>query len=274
MNNQIIKAYETSDGAGVKIYRSIGQTQNIRLDPFLMLDEFCSDNPDDYIDGFPAHPHRGFETFTYMIEGHLKHEDSMGNSGELKSGELQWMTAGRGIIHSEMPLQKNGLMKGFQLWVNLPAEEKMKAPQYRDISQNEIIQIEDDWAKIKLIAGNFKGHSGPINGLSTELEYMDISLTKGSFDFDGASHKNYFLYVFDGQIQIDQETVSTRSGMSFTGQQLMRANQEARFLLIGGKPIREPICQYGPFVMNTKAEIMQTIDDYNSGKFGSIAKTQ
>jgi len=167
MSKTIIPAYETSDGAGVKIFRSLGQTQDVRLDPFLMLDEFCSDNPDDYIGGFPSHPHRGFETFTYMIEGHLQHEDSMGNSGELKSGEMQWMTAGRGIIHSEMPLQKNGLMKGFQLWVNLPAREKMKAPSYRDIKSDEIINIDDGIALIKLIAGNYKHHIGPINGLST-----------------------------------------------------------------------------------------------------------
>ena len=261
MIKEIIPAYETSDGAGVKIFRSLGQTQDVRLDPFLMLDEFCSDNPDDYIGGFPSHPHRGFETFTYMIEGHLQHEDSMGNSGELKSGEMQWMTAGRGIIHSEMPLQKNGLMKGFQLWVNLPAEEKMKAPSYRDIKSDEIIYIDEGIASIKLIAGNYKHHTGPINGLSTQLDYMDIAMKAGTYAFDGSTNKNYFIYVFEGDVLVDGREILSRSGMCFSGNIDVYSDKSSRFLLIGGKPINEPIFQYGPFVMNTKSEILKTVED-------------
>lgn len=268
MSKTIIPAYETSDGAGVKIFRSLGQTQDVRLDPFLMLDEFCSDNPDDYIGGFPSHPHRGFETFTYMIEGHLQHEDSMGNSGELKSGEMQWMTAGRGIIHSEMPLQKNGLMKGFQLWVNLPAREKMKAPSYRDIKSDEIIKIDDGIASIKLIAGNYKHHIGPINGLSTQLDYMDIAMKAGTYSFDGLTNKNYFIYVFEGNVLVDGREILSRSGMCFSGKIDVYSDKSSRFLLIGGKPINEPIFQYGPFVMNTKSEILKTVEDFNSGSFG------
>ena len=268
MSRNIIAAHETSDGAGVKIFRSLGQTQDVRLDPFLMLDEFCSENPDDYIGGFPSPPHRGFETFTYMIEGHLQHEDSMGNSGELRSGEMQWMTAGRGIIHSEMPLQKNGLMKGFQLWVNLPAKEKMKIPSYRDIKSDEILEIDDGIALIKLIAGNYKDHLGPINGLSTELDYMDITLGAGNFNFHGSIDKNYFIYVFEGDVLVDGVELKSRNGMSFSGEINIQSNRNARFLLIGGKPINEPIFQYGPFVMNTKSEILKAIEDFNAGNFG------
>ena len=268
MSKTIIPAYETSDGAGVKIFRSLGQTQDVRLDPFLMLDEFCSDNPDDYIGGFPSHPHRGFETFTYMIEGHLQHEDSMGNSGELKSGEMQWMTAGRGIIHSEMPLQKNGLMKGFQLWVNLPANEKMQKPKYRDIKKNEFIDLFDGSTQIKLIAGEYKGHTGPISGLTTELEYFDINILKENFKFYGKKNKNYFIYPFEGDLIVDNEVVPKRTGMKFTETvSILSRENQARFLLIGGRPINEPIAQYGPFVMNTKKEIIDAMSDYQKGYF-------
>lgn len=269
MNKTVIPAYETSDGAGVKIYRSLGQTQTVRLDPFLMLDEFCSENPDDYIAGFPPHPHRGFETFTYMIEGHLKHEDSMGNSGELKSGELQWMTAGRGIIHSEMPLQQDGLMKGFQLWVNLPAAEKMQAPRYKDIKDTDIVQINEGTTQIKLIAGQYKDSVGPIQGLSTELEYFDITVGADPFNFVGSPEKNYFLYPFEGMLTIDNKELYSRSGLCFTGEVTISTMNTCRFLLIGGKPINEPIVQHGPFVMNTKEEILKAMEDYQSGSFGT-----
>tara|TARA_A100000164_G_C21907107_1_gene773615 strand:+ start:877 stop:1695 length:819 start_codon:yes stop_codon:yes gene_type:complete len=268
MKREIIKSYETSDGEGVKIFRSLGQNQGLRLDPFLMLDEFCSDNPDDYIGGFPSHPHRGFETFTYMIDGYLQHKDSLGNSGELKSGEMQWMTAGSGIVHSEMPLQKDGLMRGFQLWVNLPAKEKMKSPKYRDIKSKEMVKIYENNVSIILIAGNYKNKTGPINGLSTELDYMDIVISKGKFKFTGSSIKNYFIYVFQGEIYIDNKRLIFRNGICFSGDIQIKTDNFSRFLLIGGKPINEPIFQYGPFVMNTKFEILKTIEDFNLGKFG------
>ena len=263
MKKEIIHAHETSDGAGVKIYRSLGQSQNVRLDPFLMLDEFCSENPNDYIGGFPSHPHRGFETFTYMIEGSLKHEDSMGNSGELKSGEIQWMTAGSGIIHSEMPTQKNGLMQGFQLWVNLPANEKMSPPKYRDIKTSEISSIHDGTTSIKILAGKYKNYLGPITGLSTMLEFFDIKIGKDEFIFEGSEDKNYFVYVFEGSVLLDGEILDSQSGISFTGKVIISTNSESRFLLIGGKPLNEPIFQYGPFVMNTKQEILQAMKDFN-----------
>lgn len=268
MSKGIIPALETSDGAGVKIFRSLGHTQEVRLDPFLMLDEFCSENPNDYIGGFPSHPHRGFETFTYMIEGHLKHEDSMGNSGELKSGEIQWMTAGRGIVHSEMPLQKDGLMKGFQLWVNLPSSEKMQPPRYKDIKASEIISIEEGSTRIKLIAGNYKEYQGPIQGLTTELDYFDVSISEDAFSFIGDEKKNYFLYPFEGKIEVNDETLSSRNGICFSGSVKITTKHQSRFLLIGGKPLFEPIFQYGPFVMNTKNEILQAIEDFQSGSFG------
>lgn len=268
MNNHLIYPIETFDGANVKIYRTIGQDQNTRIDPFLMLDEFCSDKPDEYVGGFPSHPHRGFETFTYMIDGHLRHQDSMGNSGELSSGELQWMTAGRGIIHSEMPLQENGLMRGFQLWVNLPAHEKMQKPKYRDIKKDEFIDLTEGSTQIKLIAGKYKGHTGPISGLTTELEYFDINISKENFKFHGKANKNYFIYPFEGDLVVDGELVPKRTGMKFTKTvSILSRKNKARFLLIGGKPINESIAQYGPFVMNTKKEIIDAMSDYQKGYF-------
>ena len=266
MKREIIHAHETSDGAGVKIYRSLGQSQNVRLDPFLMLDEFCSENPNDYIGGFPSHPHRGFETFTYMIEGQLKHEDNMGNSGELKSGELQWMTAGSGIIHSEMPTQTNGLMQGFQLWVNLPAKEKMLPPKYRDIKTSEISFINEGTSSIKIFAGKYKNCSGPISDLSTKLEFYDIKIGKDDFIFEGHKDKNYFVYVFEGRAELNGDVLNSRSGISFTKKAIISTDSKSRFLLIGGKPLNETIIQYGPFVMNTQQEIIQALRDYNIGQ--------
>ncbi len=259
----VITALKTSEGAGVKIYRSIGQTQKVRFDPFLMLDEFCSENPDDYIGGFPSHPHRGFETFTYMIKGQLKHEDSIGNSGELKSGELQWMTAGRGIIHSEMPIQKDGLMQGFQLWVNLPAREKMLPPKFKDIKTSEIPLVNEGTTSIKILAGNFRNYLGPIKGLSTMLEFYDIKIGKDGFNFEGSKYKNYFVYVFEGQIKLNGNLLNLRNGIPFTEKAIISTDSKGRFLLIGGIPLNEPIFQYGPIVMNTQKEIIQAMKDFN-----------
>ena len=232
-------------------------------DPFLMLDEFCSENPDDYIGGFPSHPHRGFETFTYMIEGQLKHEDSMGNSGELNSGELQWMSAGSGIVHSEMPIQKNGLMKGFQLWVNLPAKEKMLPPKYRDIKSSEITLFNEGTTSIKILAGNFRNVLGPIRGLSTMLEFYDIKIGEDEFIFEGSKDKNYFVYVFEGSVRLNGDVLNLRNGISFSEKVIISSDREGRFLLIGGRPLNEPIFQYGPFVMNTEQEIFQAMRDFN-----------
>jgi quercetin 2,3-dioxygenase len=273
---QILSASNTSDGAGVRIKRSLGQHQHARLDPFLMLDEFGSNSADDYIAGFPAHPHRGFETVTYMLEGHMLHEDHMGNKGHLRNGDVQWMTAGRGIIHSEMPQQEFGLMRGFQLWLNLPAAEKMKPAHYRDIPSNDIPVVELPMGgSIKVIANsaviNGVVIQGPIQGLTTEVIYWDIHLPVNcTFNHALPEAHNSFVYVYEGNIAIgeDQRKLSQGSaGLLSKGDQLsiQALSTNNRFLLISGKPIKEPIVQYGPFVMNTTDEIEQAIQDYRAG---------
>lgn len=273
---QIVQGRETSDGAGVRIKRSIGQGPNARFDPFLMLDEFGSSSADDYIAGFPAHPHRGFETVTYMLEGHMLHEDHMGNKGHLRNGDVQWMTAGRGIIHSEMPQQEHGLMRGFQLWLNLPSTEKMKPASYRDITSTDIpVTNLPNGGSIKVIANsafvNGKIISGPIQGLTTEAIYWDVHLPEQvEFHHVLPEDHNTFIYVYEGDITIGEDKrklTKGNAGLLSKGDQLsvqaLRAN--TRFLVISGKPIKEPIAQYGPFVMNTTAEIEQAIQDYRAG---------
>jgi redox-sensitive bicupin YhaK (pirin superfamily) len=273
---QIIPSRTTSDGAGVKIKRSIGQTTGVRFDPFLMLDEFHSDDADDYIAGFPSHPHRGFETVTYMLAGHMMHEDHMGNRGDLKSGDVQWMTAGRGIIHSEMPQQDQGVMHGFQLWLNLPSAEKMKPAGYRDIPAQEIPHAElPGGGSVKVIANSVNVHgktiNGPIQGLSTEPIYWDVNLPAGaSFTQAVATDHNVFIYPYEGEIAIgsDQRKLAAGSaGLLHKGDELTltAVDTEAKFLVLAGKPIKEPIAQYGPFVMNTQEEIEQAIMDYRGG---------
>lgn len=277
---QIIPNQPTSDGAGVKIKRTLGQTQQARLDPFLMLDEFRSDSADDYIGGFPSHPHRGFETVTYMLAGHMLHEDHMGNRGDLKSGDVQWMTAGRGIIHSEMPQQADGLMHGFQLWINLPAAEKMKAPHYRDISAEDIPSIKlDNGGSVKVIAGEVSADgvtvSGPIQGLSTQPCYWDLRLpAEGVFNQPVHDDHNVFLYVFDGELIVgadERRLPSGHAGVLSKGSLLnvTAGSEGASVLVLSGKPIGEPIAQYGPFVMNTPEEIEQAIADYRQGRLAS-----
>ncbi|MCH8497970.1 MAG: pirin family protein [Marinobacter sp.] len=272
---RVIPAMETSDGAGVRIRRSIGQSQHVRLDPFLMLDEFGSDQAADYIAGFPSHPHRGFETVTYMIEGHMLHEDHLGNRGDLKNGGVQWMTAGRGIIHSEMPQQEEGMMRGFQLWLNLPAAEKMKPAGYRDIQPEDIPQLTlADGSQIKLIAGEFERdgtqHRGAVVGGSTKPLYLDIQLQPGgTVSLPVASELNAMLYLYDGRASLDGEALQARAATVLAaGDQinLAAADGGARLLLIAGQPIGEPVAQYGPFVMNTVAEIEQTLQDYRLGR--------
>lgn len=272
---QVIPSVPTSDGAGVKLRRSIGSQRGLYVDPFLMLDEFSTDNPDDYIAGFPSHPHRGFETVTYMLDGHLLHEDHMGNRGDLKSGGAQWMTAGRGIIHSEMPQQTQGRMRGFQLWINLPAAEKMKPAWYRDIEPHEIPQVTlADGGSAKVIAGtlNVAGveTDGVITGITTDPLYLDVDLPNGSpFTHYLIEDYSAFIYVYEGNLLIGGRALPARSGgVLSTGDQITVTADggAARFLLLAGKPLREPIVQYGPFVMNTREEVEQAVRDYQNGK--------
>ena len=259
----------TQDGDGVAI-RRVALVGDPLTDPLLLLDELRSPYRQDFKGGFPPHPHRGMQTLTYMKEGGIIHEDSMGNRGEIRSGGVQWMSAGSGVIHSEMPTQKNGLMQGFQLWVNLPANEKMSPPKYRDIKTSEISSIHDGTTSIKILAGKYKNYLGPITGLSTMLEFFDIKIGKDEFIFEGSEDKNYFVYVFEGSVLLDGEILDSQSGISFTGKVIISTNSESRFLLIGGKPLNEPIFQYGPFVMNTKQEIIEAIEDFQNGKMGNL----
>lgn len=272
--NQIIPSVETSDGAGVSLRRSLGQQHQFRLDPFLMLDEFGSDKPNEYIAGFPPHPHRGFETVTYMLNGHMLHQDHMGNRGDLRNGDVQWMTAARGIIHSEMPQQEQGLMRGFQLWLNLPAKEKMKPASYRDIPSSQIPTVQNDqgvW--VKVIAGtatlNDKDVSGPISGLTTQPIYIDVHLPAGqSFTQATPVAHNAFIYLYEGELKLGDESVPSRAAALLgPGDEVkVTATSDAKFLLLAAMPLNEPIVQYGPFVMNTREEIEQAVNDYQSGK--------
>jgi redox-sensitive bicupin YhaK (pirin superfamily) len=268
---QIIQGQPASDGAGVKLVRSLGSADHLRLDPFLMLDAFSSENPDDYVAGFPAHPHRGFETVTYLLDGHMLHEDHLGNKGNLKSGAVQWMTAGRGIIHSEMPQQENGRMRGFQLWINLPAKEKMKPAGYRDIQPDEIPAVTlSGGGTAKVIAGTLDGKAGPVQGGSTDPTYWDIALPAGKvFSQEMNKDQSVYVYPFEGSLEIGDRALKThQGGVLGSGDRLeAKAGPEgARFLVLAAKPIREPVVQYGPFVMNTRAEIEQAIRDYQNGE--------
>lgn len=271
---QVIAGAETSDGAGVRIKRSLGQSPAVRLDPFLMLDEFGSADAADYIAGFPSHPHRGFETVTYMIEGHMLHEDHLGNRGELRNGGVQWMTAGRGIIHSEMPQQEAGTMRGFQLWLNLPAAEKMTDAGYRDIQPEQIPTIQAGDAAIKLIAGNLeidgRMHAGAEAGRSTQPIYADLHLaTGGTVNLPVPETHSGLLYLYEGEARLGN-TPLRPSAASILGEgdriSVTAGPNGARLLLIAGKPIGEPVVQYGPFVMNTSEEIEQALRDYRDGR--------
>lgn len=272
----VIQAQMVSDGAGVKIRRSLGLQQHLRLDPFLMLDCFGSDEASDYIAGFPPHPHRGFETVTYMLAGHMLHEDHLGNRGHLKSGGVQWMTAGRGIIHSEMPQQQSGLMQGFQLWLNLPAAEKMKAAAYVDLEPSQIPKVTlNQGGYVKVIAGDFSNNSaeltrGPVQGLSTAPLYLDIELVAQShLKVAIPNGHNALVYPYVGSVTVGggQTIKSHQAGVLTDGDFVeLQATEQTRLLILAAKPIGEPIVQYGPFVMNTVAEIEQAIRDYQTGK--------
>ncbi len=271
--DRIIKPIPTSDGAGVKLKRSIGTHTIDYFDPFLMLDEFGSENKDDYIDGFPPHPHRGIETVTYMLSGEFRHEDSAGNKSDMSAGSVQWMTAAGGIIHSEMPIMKEGKLHGFQLWVNMPAKLKMSKPKYQNIDPKQIPLVKEKNQKVKVISGDYKGNKGPISGISVEPLYLDVELNKDSkFEFKLAKTHNSFIYLIEGQIKIGDEKhdeVSNSTLITLTkGEDLkVKTITKSKFLVVSGKPINEPIARGGPFVMNTKAEILQAIQDYHNGTF-------
>jgi hypothetical protein len=262
----------TQDGAGVKLTRLVGTPQLPDLDPILMLDTFRSDNPNDYVAGFPEHPHRGFETVSYMIKGSIAHLDNHGGKGIVTDGGVQWMTAGRGVAHSEMPAQTDGQLFGFQLWLNLPAKEKMRDPWYADIPATDIPQIDlGNGNTAKLIVGEWNDVRGPGPDRDIAPFFADVTLTAASaVDVPVPSTHNGFLYVFEGEATVDGETVRRgQLGVLSLGDALRveAGGQGARFLVIAGKPLREPIAKYGPFVMNTQGEIRRAIQDYQSGRF-------
>ena len=270
---KIIKAIQTSDGAGVKLKRSMGIPELDFIDPFLMFDEFGSENKEDYIAGFPSHPHRGIETVTYMLAGEFRHEDSTGNKGDLGPGSVQWMTAAGGIIHSEMPIMKEGKLHGFQLWVNMPAKLKMSKPSYQNIEPQEIPEFKDQEKKIKIIAGKYQHKIGPVKGISVDPIYMDIELEKDkTFSFSIPSSHNTFVYLVTGEIIIGNKTHNKLLNSTLIclekGTDLkVSSTKKSKFLVIAGRPIGEPIARGGPFVMNTKQEILKAVQDYDSGNF-------
>ena len=269
---KIIKPINSSDGAGVKLKRSIGVEPNY-FDPFLMLDEFGSENSEDYIAGFPPHPHRGIETVTYMLAGDFEHKDSTGGEGKMSAGDVQWMKTGSGIIHSEMPAMKEGKLHGFQLWINMPAKLKMNKPEYIYIDADKMKIHKDKDKQIKVIAGKFEKAEGPVKGHNVDAIYFDVELNKGKkFDFKIPSTHNSFIYLINGEIEIGEKKHTKVKDSTLVllsrGENLkVSAKINAKFLVISGKPINEEIARGGPFVMNTKTEILQAVQDYHSGNF-------
>jgi len=269
---KIIEPILTSDGAGVKLKRSIGVEPNY-FDPFLMLDEFGSENKDDYIAGFPPHPHRGIETVTYMLAGDFEHKDSTGGQGRMTAGDVQWMKTGSGIIHSEMPAMKEGKLHGFQLWINMPAKLKMSKPDYHYIDADKMSIHKDDEKSVKVIAGKFENAEGPIKGHNVEPIYFDIELSKNKeFNISLPTTHNSFVYLVKGEVKIGDkphDNVQDSNLILLTkGKKLkVKALTKAKFLVISGKPIGEQIARGGPFVMNTKTEILEAVNDYNKGTF-------
>jgi quercetin 2,3-dioxygenase len=269
---RFIPAMETSEGAGVTVHRSIGTPALRNYDPFMLLDQISSDNPDDYIAGFPSHPHRGFNTFTYMIDGDMQHKDSMGNTGNLGSGGAQWMKAASGVIHSEMPKQENGLMRGFQLWVNLPAANKMDKPEYQEYKSDAFPVVETPDYNVKVLIGQFADVTAPINDSITAVSYFDVKLHAGKRLLHTLPAENHsLLYVFEGSGQLGTKNVAVNTlivlGDDDKVTDFVAGEDGARFLLISGKPIDEPVVQYGPFVMNSREEIDQAMRDYQSNNF-------
>lgn len=268
----VLPSRATMDGAGVRLRRALGHVALDMLDPFLLLDEFRSDSADDYIRGFPDHPHRGFETVTYMLQGAMEHRDSMGNHGRLGPGSIQWMTAGRGIIHSEMPKQVSGLMWGYQLWVNLPARLKMTQPRYQDIVPQAVPEVDGGQARVRVLAGEFGGTRGPVRDIYTEPLMLDVELRSGAvFSHALPADHNAFVYSVSGNARVGARGTSVARGeIAVLGGgddvQLAADSEPSRVLLLAGRPLREPVVRRGPFVMNTEAELQRAFDDYRSGR--------
>jgi len=289
-----VQAQPTLEGAGVKLHRAFGFHNPEELDPFLLFDDFRNENPEDYLKGFPWHPHRGIETITYVLSGSVDHGDSLGNTGKLGAGDVQWMTAGSGIMHQEMPKgNEHGQMHGFQLWANLPASMKMTSPRYQDIEGKEIPEIiDDDGTVVRVVVGSFWGQRGPVDGIAADPQYLDISVPPGVRKiFKVDTSRNAFAYVFEGagsfrdasrpvgiltEKEVDGQEVHIRdmSGdrtlIYFdTGDEvtIQAGEQGVRFLLVSGKPLKEPVAWHGPIVMNTRAELMQAMSELQSGQF-------
>ncbi len=280
--HRIYPAIPTSEGAGVRLKRSIGTPELDNLDPFLLLDQFDTENADDYIAGFPDHPHRGFETVTYMIAGLMRHEDNTGAGGVLRPGGVQWMTAGRGIVHSEMPEQQDGQMKGFQLWVNLPAADKMAPPRYQNIEPEDVPETtRDDGVTVRVVAGKFDGIDGAVGEIAIDPVFLDVDLPAGvSVEIPVPADHAGFIYPFEGSVEIlDEDGTEAGAGPVVVADShlavlgggnvlIVRGGADGgRFILVAGQPIHEPIARYGPFVMNTREEIAQAVQDFQSGKF-------
>ncbi len=276
---RVVESAAASDGAGVKLRRSLGRAEHVRHDPFLMLDEFFSDDPDDYLAGFPPHPHRGFETVTYMLDGRMRHEDSRGNRGDLGPGDVQWMTAAGGIIHSEMPQQAEGRMRGFQLWLNLPASHKLRPAEYRDIPAGDIPLAEPAaGVRVKVIAGALEADgrtvAGPAPAAPTEPVFFDVHLAPDTrFVVPLPAGHAAFVYLYEGAAKLgpgDRTLPHRAAGLLSDGEdvEVAAGPDGARLLVLAARPIGEPVVQYGPFVMNTRAEIERAIQDYQQGRLG------
>ncbi len=271
----VMKSQPTMEGAGVRLKRVFGYRETELMDPFLLLDHFGSENPEDYMKGFPSHPHRGIETITYMIEGKMLHEDSLGNSGTIENGDVQWMTAGSGIIHQEMPNRSNGMMMGFQLWANLPSSNKMMHPRYQDVKESEIPEVvTESGAKVRIICGKIDGTCGPVTEIVTDPEYMDVTIPAGK-EFTHSVKKGHtvFAFVFEGNGYFDEgkeRLVKSNHLVLFEdGEQIVAKaeGEQLRFLLVSGMPIGEPIAWYGPIVMNNKEELDEAFREYREGTF-------
>ncbi|MBX3617928.1 pirin family protein [Nitrosomonas sp.] len=269
---RVIPAVAVPEGAGVTVYRTIGMPVIRNYDPFLLLDHISSDKPEDYLAGFPSHPHRGFVTFTYMLDGRMEHQDSMGNSGNLGPGSAQWMKAANGVIHSEMPKQQNGLMRGFQLWINLPAMHKMDHPEYQEYAAEAFPVVDAPDYQVKVLIGGFADVQSPIVDHITDVSYFDVRIHPGKhFQHHLSAQHHSFLYLFEGDGQLQHQTVALHSlvALNSAGETLdfTAGKKGARLLVVSGKPIGEPVVQYGPFVMNTREEIDQALQDFQSNRF-------
>jgi quercetin 2,3-dioxygenase len=275
---RLVQGQATSDGAGVKLNRVLTQNLQRRLDPYLMLDAFGSDKPDDYIAGFPDHPHRGFETITYMLAGRMLHCDSAGHEGLLESGGVQWMTAGRGVIHSEIPQQTEGVMEGFQLWLNLPKRDKMNTPWYRDFQHQDLPQVRTEaGVQVVVIAGDSQGVQGAVTRDATQARYLDVHMPAGTqFHQSIEADHNAFFYVYRGAVSVGGQAVPLQRMAILANTKesdgvVIQASEDAKFILVTGKPLNEPIVQYGPFVMTTQQEIYEAVNDYREGRLGEVA---